>query len=114
MRNIEINGKVYTMRVDMRMLEAVEERFGSLSAINNGKMSTMMVIGMMAINEANHYDSSCPGITKQEIETLSLAHMKKIAAGVKLAIEDSMKLESDVEKKEVPRDLYMEELEKNG
>lgn len=114
MRKVTINGKDYTLRVDMGVLEQAEEKYGDMmKALAGGKTAEITDVMVMAINAAARHEGRESRVNREDFRDMTMLGFRALSAALNGAVEDSMKTECDSEIKDTPKDAYLEELEKN-
>lgn len=114
MQRVEICGKTYTLTVNLRVIAYAEERYGSIvKVMQSGRMAEMMDVAAFAATEGAKAEGREDKITREQLDGMTMMGVMLLTGALKQAIEDSMRMETDNEIRDVPKDAYLEELQKN-
>lgn len=116
MRKILIDGREYTLKFDMSVMEHIEDEFGNVNKVFGGSegqsLRTMLKVACWMMNAANKKMHRDERVTPDDFADMSMAQFKELGIAVRMAFNDSMTMTADIEAKH-HRDGYLEEMEKN-
>lgn len=100
MAKYKLNGKTYNLRLDMGVLEHMEEEFGGMReafevmARGKGRIKAIRCVFAWMVNAANEYDGSDERVTGDELKHADMKEFALLSDAIQRAAEESTHAET--------------------